>query len=90
MWAVPANVPARRVNVIIPPEVATWVPGVAGSASAVVIVPRSFVIVIYSPSRTWFPPTSRIIPLVMVLVALPSALIVPGTGVRVIVPAGRP
>ena len=42
------------------------------------------------PSETVLPFASLITPLVIVLVSLPLALIVPGEGVRVIVPAGKP
>jgi hypothetical protein len=89
-FAVPATVPERTTKLITPLLVATWIPGVPASASAAVIVPRDVATVIRVPLETVFPFESVITPLVTVLVVSPSATILDGLGVSVIVPAGGP
>ena len=54
------------------------------------MVPKSVETLIRVPSETVFPFTSLIVPLVIVLVLVPFAVIEAGLGVRVIVPAGKP
>ena len=79
-------VPARNVNVIIPPAVETWIPAVPASASGEVIVPMSAATVIRVPSETELLLISLIMPLMIVLTETPSAGKIAGSGVRAIVP----
>jgi hypothetical protein len=88
--AVPETVPARTPNVMIPPLVNTWTPGVPVSASAVEIVPRVVLTVIRVPSDTVFPFVSVITELVTTEILAPSATIEPGFAIMVNVPDGTP
>ena len=88
--AVPETVPARTPNVITPPLVKTWTPGVPVSASAVEIVPRVVLTVMCVPSVTTLLLLSRITPLVTTEMLDPSATIEPGFVVKVNVPDGTP
>ncbi len=89
-FAVPETIPARTPNVITPPLVNTWTPGIPASASTVEIVPRVVLTVIRVPSDTVFPFASVITELVTTEILAPSATIEPGFAVKVNVPDGTP
>src|SRR3989304_6179255 len=65
-------------------------PGSVPLASEVVMVPMLVATVMRMPSSTVLPNASTITPLVTVLVVIPSAMILPGTGVSDMLPAAGP